>query len=81
MAEILKIKAGEEPSLYTNHVLIEQTISYSFRGTGASNKHGEPDYFVRPNMHDLSAMLKAAVGWADDHQIPFIHVRMNEPPA
>ena len=79
MAEILRIKAGEEPSIYTNHVLIEQTATSSFRGTGCSNMHSEPDYFVPPNMRDLSVMLKAAAGWADDHLIHFIHVRMSEP--
>ena len=62
MAEILRIEAGEVPSPYTNHVLIEQTTVSTFRGTGASNKNGAPDYFAPPHMHDLSAMLKAAVG-------------------
>ena len=76
MAEILRIKAGEEPSPYTNHVLVEQTAEATFRGSGASNKGGTPDYFAPPHKKDLDAMLEVAKAWADEQGIPLVHVRM-----
>lgn len=80
MAEILKIKTGEEPSPYTNHVLVEQTAENTFRANGVSNKSGHPDYFAPPHMRDLGAVLKVATAWADDQGIHFIHVRIQTAP-
>lgn len=76
MAEILKINAGEEPSPYTNHVLVEQTAAATFRGSGASNKDGALDYFAPPHKNDLADMLKVATAWADEQDIQLVHVKM-----
>ena len=48
MAEILKIKAGEEPFANADYVVIEQTITGTFRASGAADESGEPDYFAPP---------------------------------
>ncbi len=76
MAEILRIKPGEEPLPYINHVLVEQTAEVTFRGSGASNKGGVPDYFAPPHKGSLDAMLAVAMAWADEQGIRFVHVRM-----
>lgn len=77
MTKVVRISAGEEPSGYSNHDLVEQTTAATFRATGASNKGDVPDYFAPPQASDLATLLKlAAVAWADEKGIPTIHVKM-----
>lgn len=75
MDEILKSKTGEEPSGYTNYVLVEQTTAGTYRANGTSNAGGAPDYSAPPEKKDLAEMLKVAVAWADSHGIHFARIQ------
>ena len=76
MAKVIKMKAGEEPPIYNNHVLVEQTNSSTFRASGASNNSGFSEYFAPPQTGDLAAIIKTATAWAVEKGIHFVYVKM-----
>ena len=74
MAEI-KIGKGEEPSDYTNHVMVRMSPAGTYQVSGASNvKQGAPEYFLSRHYRNMAEAMEIASEWAVEQGIRDIHV-------
>lgn len=68
MAQI-KIGEGEEPSAYTNHVMVRMTKSGTFQVSGSSNINGIPEHIFSRHFPVMQEAMQAALKWASEDNI------------
>ncbi len=73
MAEI-KIGKGEEPSEYTNHVMVRMSRTGTYQVSGASNRKGVPEHLLSRHFPTMNEAMVVATKWAAEQDIRDIHV-------